>query len=116
MGPCIQCECQGYSATKAAVINITMTTAMGLIRFGINVNAISPGVVDTRMWEEVDGQYAKWLGAAVGATRERIEKQVQYGRFGEPDDLAGAAVILATDDSEYMIGQTLNVDGGKVMK
>jgi len=105
-----------YSATKAAVISITKTTSLALIPHRINVNAISPGVVDTPMWIEVDALFAKWRGVAPGATRRDTEKQVPYGRFGKPDDLTGTALFLATGDSDYMLGQTLNVDGGRVMK
>jgi D-sorbitol dehydrogenase (acceptor) len=105
-----------YSATKAAVISITKTTSLALIRHRINVNAISPGVVDTPMWIEVDRLFGKWHGVAPGVTRRETEKQVPFGRFGKPEDLTGIAVFLATSDSDYMLGQTVNVDGGRVMK
>jgi NAD(P)-dependent dehydrogenase (short-subunit alcohol dehydrogenase family) len=105
-----------YSATKAAVISITKTTSLALIRHRINVNAISPGVVDTPMWIEVDSLFAKWRGVAPGVTRRSTEEQVPFGRFGKPEDLTGVAVFLATCDSDYMLGQTINVDGGRVMK
>jgi len=105
-----------YSATKAAVISITKTAALALVRHGINVNAISPGVVDTPMWVEVDRLFGKWEGKAVGVKRREVEKEVPFGRFGKPEDLTGAAVFLATSDSDYMLGQTVNVDGGRVMK
>lgn len=105
-----------YSATKAAVISITKTTSLALIRHRINVNAISPGVVDTPMWIEVDRLFAKWRKVAPGVTRRETENQVPFGRFGKPEDLTGIAVFLATSDSDYMLGQTVNVDGGRVMK
>jgi len=105
-----------YSATKAAVISITKTTSLALIRHLINVNAISPGVVDTPMWIEVDRLFGKWRGVAPGVTRRGTEEQVPFGRFGKPEDLTGIAVFLATSDSDYMLGQTVNVDGGRVMK
>ncbi len=105
-----------YSATKAAVISITKTAALALIPHGINVNAISPGVVDTPMWDEVDRMFGKWKGKAVGETKREVEREVPFGRFGKPEDLAGVAVFLATPDSDYMLGQTVNVDGGRVMK
>ena len=105
-----------YSATKAAVISITKTASLALIPFGINVNAISPGVVDTPMWIDVDRMFAKWTGAAVGVTRRDTEREVPFGRFGTPEDLTGIAVFLATSESDYMLGQTVNVDGGRVMK
>jgi len=86
------------------------------IRHGISVNAISPGVVDTPMWIEVDRLFGKWRGVAPGVTRRETEMQVPFGRFGKPEDLTGIAVFLATSDSDYMLGQTVNVDGGRVMK
>lgn len=105
-----------YSATKAAVISITKTASLALIRHGINVNAISPGVVDTPMWVEVDRMFAKWRGTDIGVTKRETEREVPFGRFGKPEDLTGIAVFLATADSDYMLGQTVNVDGGRVMK
>ena len=105
-----------YGATKAAVISITKTTASALIPYKINVNAISPGVVDTPMWVEVDQMIGKWTGKAIGEARRETEREVPFGRFGKPEDLAGIAVFLATSDSDYMLGQTVNVDGGRVMK
>ena len=105
-----------YSATKAAVISITKTASLALIPHRINVNAISPGVVDTPMWVEVDRMFARWKGTDVGVTRRETEMQVPFGRFGKPEDLTGIAVFLATSDSDYMLGQTVNVDGGRVMK
>ena len=76
-----------YSATKAAVISITKTTSLALIPYKINVNAISPGVVDTPMWVEVDRMIGKWTGKAVGESRRDTEKEVPFGRFGKPEDL-----------------------------
>jgi D-sorbitol dehydrogenase (acceptor) len=105
-----------YGATKAAVISLTKTSASALIPYRINVNAISPGVVDTQMWVEVDRMIATATGKAIGEPRRETELQVPYGRFGKPEDLTGIAVFLATEDSDYMLGQTVNVDGGRVMK
>jgi NAD(P)-dependent dehydrogenase (short-subunit alcohol dehydrogenase family) len=68
------------------------------------------------MWVEVDALFGKWRGVAAGVTRNETELQVPFGRFGKPEDLAGTAVFLATADSDYMLGQTINVDGGRVMK
>jgi len=105
-----------YSATKAAVISITKNAAMELIKHKIRVNAISPGVVNTPMWDTVDELLAKYRNLPKGEPRRDTEKAVPYGRFGRPEDLEGIAVFLASDESEYMIGQTVNVDGGRVMK
>lgn len=104
-----------YCATKAAVISLTQSAGLGLIAHGINVNAISPGVVDTPMWGEVDALFAKYEGLEIGQKKRAVGKAVPYGRMGRPDDLTGAAVFLASDDADYIVAQTLNVDGGNWM-
>ena len=104
-----------YCATKAAVISLTQSAGLGLIEHGINVNAISPGVVDTDMWEEVDALFAKYENLALGQKKDRVGRAVPYGRMGRPEDLTGAAVFLASDDADYVVAQTLNVDGGNWM-
>lgn len=104
-----------YCASKAAVISLTQSAGLGLIKHGINVNAISPGVVDTGMWEEVDALFARYEQLAIGEKKEQVGRAVPYGRMGLPADLAGAAVFLASSDAEYIVAQTLNVDGGNWM-
>ena len=104
-----------YCATKAAVISLTQSAGLGLIAHGINVNAISPGVVDTDMWEEVDSLFAKYENLAIGQKKQRVGRAVPYGRMGRVEDLTGAAVFLASDDADYIVAQTLNVDGGNWM-
>jgi len=104
-----------YCASKAAVISITQSAGLDLIRHGINVNAISPGVVDTPMWEQVDAMFAKYENLPLGEKKRRVGAAVPYGRMGLPEDLTGAAVFLASDEARYVVGQTLNVDGGNVL-
>ena len=104
-----------YCATKAAVISLTQSAGLGLISHGINVNAISPGVVDTEMWAEVDALFAKYENRQLGEKKALVGKAVPYGRMGTADDLTGAAVFLASDDADYIVAQTLNVDGGNWM-
>lgn len=104
-----------YCASKAAVISITQSAGLGLIKHGINVNGIAPGVVDTDMWVEVDAQFAKYEGLAPGEKKKMVGEAVPYGRMGQPSDLAGAAVFLASADADYIVAQTLNVDGGNWM-
>jgi NAD(P)-dependent dehydrogenase (short-subunit alcohol dehydrogenase family) len=101
-----------YAATKAAVISITQSAALELIRHRINVNAIAPGVVDTDMWVLVDRLRAEATGQAIGEPKREVGEAVPFGRMGVPEDLSGAAVFLASADADYVVGQTLNVDGG----
>lgn len=104
-----------YAATKAAVISLTRSAALALIGHGIRVNAIAPGVVETPMWDQVDALYARLEQLPVGEKKRRVGAAVPFGRMGRPVEIAGAAVFLASADAEYIIGQTLNVDGGNVM-
>jgi NAD(P)-dependent dehydrogenase (short-subunit alcohol dehydrogenase family) len=104
-----------YCATKAAVISLTQSAGLRLIKHRINVNAIAPGVVDTPMWDQVDALFAKYESLPLGEKKRRVGLAVPYGRMGLPDDIAGAAVFLASADADYIVAQTLNVDGGNWM-
>jgi NAD(P)-dependent dehydrogenase (short-subunit alcohol dehydrogenase family) len=104
-----------YCASKAAVISYTQSAALAMAPYGIRVNAIAPGVVDTPMWEHVDGLFAKYEGLAKGEKKKAVGLAVPLGRMGLPQDIAGAAVFLASDEANYITAQTLNVDGGNVM-
>jgi acetoin reductase-like protein len=104
-----------YCATKAAVISITQSAGLSLIKHGINVNGIAPGVVETPMWEQVDALFARYENLPVGEKKRRVGEAVPYGRFGRPEEMAGAAVFLASDDAEYIVAQTIGVDGGNWM-
>lgn len=104
-----------YCASKAAVISITQSLALDLIRHRINVNAISPGVVDTPMWDAVDALFARYENRPAGEKKRLVGEAVPFGRMGMPEDLAGAAVFLASSASDYVVGQTLNVDGGNCL-
>jgi D-sorbitol dehydrogenase (acceptor) len=104
-----------YCATKAAVISITQSCALELIKSGINVNAIAPGVIDTPMWDTVDALFAKYENRPIGEKKRLVGEAVPFGRMGMPEDITGAAVFLASSDADYIVAQTLNVDGGNWM-
>jgi NAD(P)-dependent dehydrogenase (short-subunit alcohol dehydrogenase family) len=104
-----------YCATKAAVISLTQSAGLDLIKQGINVNAIAPGVVDGEHWEGVDALFAKYENLAIGEKKKQVAAGVPYGRMGTPEDLVGMAVFLASDESNYIVAQTYNVDGGQWM-
>ena len=104
-----------YCATKAAVISLTQSAGLNLIKHGINVNAIAPGVVDGEHWDGVDAYFAKYENKAPGQKKQEVSNAVPYGRMGKPEDLSGMAVFLASDDADYIVAQTYNVDGGQWM-
>ncbi|OCW59453.1 L-iditol 2-dehydrogenase [Hoeflea olei] len=104
-----------YCATKAAIVSLTQSAGLDLIRHGINVNAIAPGVVEGEHWDHVDALFARHEGLAPGEKKRRVGEAVPYGRMGKAEDLTGMAVFLATSDADYIVAQTYNVDGGNWM-
>jgi len=103
-----------YRATKAAVISITQAAAQALAP-NVTVNAICPGVVETDMWRTIDEQWAEAEGLEQGEAWRRRIAPIPMGRPETPDDVAGVAAFLASADSDYMTGQSINIEGGLVM-
>ena len=93
-----------YCGTKGAVDSITRSLAKELGPRGIRVNAINPGMVET------DGTHS--AGIAESEMRKQVEAQTPLGRIGKPQDIAGAAVFLASRDSSWITGETLVISGG----
>ena len=93
-----------YSASKAGIIGLTKSAAKELASRGITCNAIAPGFVKTEMTDVLPDE-----------VKENAKKQIPLGRFAEPEDIANAAVFLASDKASYITGQVLLVDGGMVM-
>ncbi|PBJ03436.1 Sorbitol dehydrogenase [Pseudomonas ogarae] len=104
-----------YCATKAAVISLTQSAGLDLIKHRINVNAIAPGVVDGEHWDGVDALFARHENLPLGEKKRQVGQQVPYGRMGTAEDLTGMAIFLASAESEYVVAQTYNVDGGNWM-
>jgi 3-oxoacyl-[acyl-carrier protein] reductase len=93
-----------YAAAKAAVVGMTKTWAKELGRKGINVNAVAPGFTETGMVESVPENVI-----------EGMKSLIPLGRLGKPEDIAKAYLYLASDDSDYVNGTVLHVDGGIMM-
>ena len=93
-----------YAASKAGLIGFTQSVAKELASRGITVNAIAPGFIETDMTSDLKPEM-----------REAILKQIPLGSFGSAEDIAGAALYLASPAARYVTGQVLTVDGGMVM-
>ena len=91
----------GYNVAKAGVIELTKTMAVELAKHGILVNAIAPAQIDTRLTQTLPEE-----------ARQRRVARIPMGRFGEVDEVARAALFLASDDAAFITGHTLAVDGG----
>ncbi|MBW8320968.1 MAG: L-iditol 2-dehydrogenase [Arenimonas sp.] len=104
-----------YCATKAAIISITQSAGLDLIKHGINVNAIAPGVVDGEHWDGVDALFARYEERPPGEKKRLVGEAVPFGRMGRAEDLTGMAIFLASPEADYIVAQTYNVDGGNWM-
>ncbi len=104
-----------YCATKAAVISLTQSAGLDLIKHGINVNAIAPGVVDGEHWDHVDSLFARHENLKPGEKKRMVGDAVPFGRMGTAADLTGMAIFLASPEADYIVAQTYNVDGGNWM-
>jgi 3-oxoacyl-[acyl-carrier protein] reductase len=93
-----------YSASKGAVISITKTAAKELAGSNIRVNAIAPGMINTDMFRSIGEERVATMKSKIGMQR-----------LGTPDEIANAAVFLASDMSEYITGQVIGVDGGAII-
>ena len=93
-----------YTASKAGIIAMSKSLAIEYAKKNINVNCISPGFIKTPMTEKIDEKY-----------KESIISKIPSARLGEPDDIANAVLFFASDQSDYINGETLHVNGGMYM-
>jgi 3-oxoacyl-[acyl-carrier protein] reductase len=94
-----------YAASKAGLIALTKSVARELGSRGVTANAIAPGYIETPMTESLPEN-----------AREEFASRIALRRFGTPNDVANVVAFLASDDGDYVTGQTINVDGGMVMQ
>lgn len=104
-----------YGTTKAAVIGLTKAMAADFIRQGIRVNAICPGTIQSPSLDERIEANAKKSGKSLEAVRQDFIARQPIGRLGTAEEIAAGAVFLASDESSYYTGQTLQIDGGMTM-
>jgi 2-keto-3-deoxy-L-fuconate dehydrogenase len=96
-----------YGTTKAAVVGLTKSIAADFVQSGIRCNALCPGTIETPSLEE-----RMAAGGNLGAARQAFIARQPMGRLGTPQEIAQAALYLASDDSSFMTGQAFVIDGG----
>ena len=98
-----------YSAAKGAIVQLTKSMAIELAPHGIQVNAIAPGWIETDMTAAVRTE-------ALKAMNDEILARTPAGRWGQPEEMAGTAIFLASSASDFVTGETIRVDGGYAIR
>ncbi len=99
-----------YSACKGGIISFSKTMARELARKQINVNVVCPGPTDTALFRDFAGE-----GEAGDKLRAALTRSIPFGRLGQPEDVVGAVLFLASDDAAFVTGQVISVSGGLTM-
>tara|TARA_R110001606_G_scaffold216728_1_gene364614 strand:+ start:1300 stop:2139 length:840 start_codon:yes stop_codon:yes gene_type:complete len=105
----------GYCAAKFGIVGLTQQTALELAPFGIRVNCVCPGAIDTDMLAEVVEESSNRRSVSPDQILSRMAKPIPLGRVGQPSEIAAVIGFLCSEDASYITGQTLNVDGGMRM-
>lgn len=105
-----------YCASKFAVIGFTQSLALDLASYGINVNAICPGIIFTPQWEYLTKKYAQKLKMSEEKVRSYYVGKIPLGRDGTAEDVANIVVFLCSNEANYMTGQAINITGGQEMR
>jgi NAD(P)-dependent dehydrogenase (short-subunit alcohol dehydrogenase family) len=103
-----------YAGTKGAVIAMTRIAASQLAQYNINVNAICPGATRTHLYETIQQELLAKRGISAAEADRRMEASIPLGRANSPDEIANMACFLASEESNNITGQSINVDGGLV--
>ena len=104
-----------YCASKFGIIGLTQSLALEFASKGIRVNSLCPGVVFTPLWDRMLEDYARKRSMPPEEVKPYLESKIPLGRLCTPEDVANAAVFLASDDAAYMTGQGISISGGSVM-
>ena len=101
-----------YGVSKLGVDHVTRTLALEYAPAKVRVNAVSPGVVDTPMWQDVDLNRGAHLGLEPGELTQKMVDTIPMHRVAQPEEIAALVAFLLSDEAEYITGQVIEIDGG----
>lgn len=101
-----------YGASKLGIISVCRSAAMSLAPYGITVNAVCPGVVDTQMTRDLHEQRSRLTGVPAAESLERMIESIPLGRMATIDEICDAILFLLSEEGSYITGQSLNICGG----
>lgn len=101
-----------YAASKSAVITLTKTLSRELAPYGINVNAICPGLIDTKMLRDGWRRRSEDAGISLQEIEEEFLSKISLGRLGTPKDIVNVVLFLASEEASYITGESINITGG----
>ncbi|CCH41876.1 3-oxoacyl-[acyl-carrier-protein] reductase [Wickerhamomyces ciferrii] len=106
----------GYCMTKHAIRSITQTSAKELAPYGITVNSYCPGITNTELWKSIDKMTGDYSGKSREAIISKITEKIPLGRTTSVEDVSGVVSFLASEDSNYLTGQSIIISGGSVVR
>jgi len=105
-----------YCASKAGVISLTQTLAEEMAPYGVTVNSVAPGMINTTMHEKALREEAEKRGMSFEEFRDSEWAKIPLGKAGDPEDIANAVLFLASDEAKYVTGASVDVNGGVQMR
>jgi NAD(P)-dependent dehydrogenase (short-subunit alcohol dehydrogenase family) len=109
-------QCAIYGASKAAIAQLAKSTALDYAAYGIRVNCVCPGTIDTPMYQAVLEQFHQKTGLTLATIREEIAEKLPLKRVGKPEEVAQVVGFLCSDAASFMTGTLVNVDGGYTIR
>lgn len=105
-------QCAIYGASKAAIAQLAKSTALDYAQYGIRINCICPGTIDTPMYQTILEQFQQKTGLPLAVLQEQVAEKLPLKRIGKPEEVAQVVSFLCSDAAVFMTGALVNVDGG----